>query len=510
MDGATIKPSELTAEQKALLTSPYGFGKHFLGLPITDSPQRRKIGECREGDEVFYEVFENDEQKRVLDDLDPHGAKVAARTCNGAGKTTILIPTAVFWAMTVFPRAKVVITSGVDRQVREQIFPALHAHKKRLPGWRFNDADIDAPNGSRCVGFTTRAGGHFEGWHGNKVELYDLFQHDGPLFIVVDEAKSVLQQIFEAIDRCTYQRLFLASSCGAAIGEFHDAFTKNARFYRQHQLPASLCPFADHGKNRELILRRGINDPLVRSKVFAEFMGSEDGALVRLEWLPRCNDSVLAFVDGPPRYFCDFARGGDENVLAEARGNRSRIVQAWRERDTMRACGEFIRLFRQLGLSPAQAAQCVRGDNGGLGAVVIDRMHELGWQIQRDDAGTTADDPERYVNHGAETWGEAASAIEKGQWILPNDEVLQGQMVTRRLKPRSDGRLQLESKEEMAKRGIGSPDRADAVFGAMRPPRDFQPKRFSAGNYDDRDLSLMEQMAELAGAPGYLPGAMAE
>ncbi len=299
---AVVSPAELSLQQKEFLASPYGFAKHFLQLPITDSAERRKVGECRDGEHLFYEIFENDGQKRVLDDMDPHGAKVAVRTCNGAGKTTVLIPAATFWFMACHPRAKVVITSGVDRQVREQLFPALHAHQRRLAGWRWNDADLLAPNGARCVGFTTRSGGHFEGWHGNKVELYDLLQHDGPLMIIVDEAKSVQPAIYDAVDRCTYQRLLMVSSCGAALGNFHAAFHQDARFWKRHQLPASLCPHADHDKNKELILRRGREDALVKSKVDAEFMGSVDGALIQLDWLSRCTEEAVAFLDGPPRY----------------------------------------------------------------------------------------------------------------------------------------------------------------------------------------------------------------
>lgn len=502
---ATIDPAALSPEQKRLLTSPYGFGKHYLGLPIYDAPVRRKVGECRDDKELYYEIFETDCQKRVLDDIDKDGAKVAARTCNGAGKTTTLIPTSAFWFMAVHPRAKVVITSGVDRQVREQIFPALHAHKPKLANWNFNDTSIDAPNGSHCVGFTTRDGGHFEGWHGNKNAFYDLLHHDGPLMIIVDEAKSVPQTIFDAIERCTFQRLLLASSCGAAQGAFFDAFHKSAAYFRGHQIAATECPHADHAKNLELIQRRGLQDPLVKSKVFAEFMGSEVGAVIRLEWLPRCTPRTIEHKPDVPRYFCDFAAGGDENVLAECCGNRTRIVDAWRERDTMRACGQFILQFRKLGLTPAAVAEQVTGDNGGGGHVMIDRLHELGWHIQRDNAGAAADQPEHYFNRSAETWFEAAKRIERGEIILPDDDQLTAQLVTRQSKPRSDGRLQLESKEDMRKRGIGSPDRADAILGAMRTPRNVRPVPFAGTT---RDLSFLadasaEQgrtISELAGA----------
>lgn len=504
----TVRPSELSLEQKAYLSSPYGFAKEFLQLPIMDRAERKKVGECRDADQLFYEIFENDAQKRVLDDLDPHNSKVAVRTCNGAGKTTVLIPAATFWFMSVHPRSKVVITSGVDRQVREQLFPALHVHQKRLAGWQWNDASLLAPNGSRCVGFTTRAGGHFEGWHGNKVELYDLLQNDGPLMIIVDEAKSVLQQIFDAIERCTYQRILLASSCGAALGAFHTAFHKDARFWKRHQLAASLCPHADHGKNKELILRRGRQDPLVKSKVDAEFMGAVDGALIQLEWIGRCNETAIAHQPGEPRYYLDFARGGDENVMAEAAGNRTRIVAAWRERDTMKACGEFIRLFRQLGLSPEQVAMRVRGDNHGLGAVMIDRFWELGWNVIRDNAGDGADNKEDYFNHGAETWGEGGKALEKGTWILPDDELLHAQLVSRKTKARSDGRIQLESKEDMAKRGVGSPDRADAILGAIRPLPATQPIQFAGTS--GRDFSLLEQMHRQTSENATMAGSQCE
>lgn len=508
MAGTTqIDARELTPEQKALLTSPYGFGRHYLQLPIMDKP-RAKVGQVAGIHGHYYDIFENDAQKLVLDDLDQHRAKVAARTCNGAGKTSILIVTAVYWFMTVFPRAKVVITSGVDRQVREQIFPALHAQKPRLAGWRLHDTSIDAPNGSHCVGFTTREGGYFEGWHGNANEFYDLLQHDGPLMIIVDEAKSVQPGIFDAVDRCTYQRLMLLSSCGPAQGRFHDAFTKEAAFYKTHQIPAGLCPYADHDKNRDLIDRRGLNDPLVKSKVFAEFMGSEAGSVISLEWVNRCRPDLVAFQDGDRSYFCDFAAGGDENVFAERRGNRVRVVAAWRDKDTMRACGEFIRLFRSVGLTQAQVAELVAGDNGGLGHVVIDRMHELGWHIRRDNGGEAAEDKETYVNRSAETWFEGARQIESGAVILEVDELTQSQLVCRHGKPASDGRMKLESKEDMAKRGIGSPDRADAILGAMRRPRNLTPVAFM-NNAEARDWSLLEQMTNTREA-GALAGALCE
>ena len=61
----------------------------------------------------------------------------------------------------------------------------------------------------------------------------------------------------------------------------------------------------------------------------------------------------------------------------------------------------------------------------------------------------------------------------------------------------------------MAKRGIGSPDRADAVLGAMRKPKSYAPQAFMHGG-TGRDFSLIEQLAEAAGHHHQLTGTACE
>lgn len=494
--------ADLTTEERALLASPYGFSKYFLGLPVMDKPSR-VIGTCSDGTTEFYQIRENDRQKQVLDAIEAPGSKVSARTANGAGKTTILIPGAVLWFMATHPRGKVVLTSGVERQVRAQLFPALHAHKQRLGGWKFNDADISAPNGSMAIGFSTNDGARFEGFHGNKNPFYDLAQHDGPLMIVADESKSIAQTIFDAIDRCTYQHLLLASSCGGSAGEFYRSHTSAARFYKTFQIAAEHCPYADHDKNRELIEKRGISDPFVRSKVFAEFMEGAEGSVIQAAWIDRARNNAPAHQPGPRRIFCDFAAGGDENAIAEKSGNRVRLVAAWREKDTMRACGQFIDHFRKMGVTQATCPELIAGDEGGLGKVVLDRLAEVGWQLQRVNNGAKADNAEHYRNHSAETWFEAANLFEKGQIILENcDDRTAAQLSQRLGFTPSDGKKYLESKEDMRERGLDSPDRADAIVGAMRQTRSMQAVPFAGRSSG----SLLEQMVEEQGL-ALIPGA---
>ena len=131
----------------------------------------------------------------------------------------------------------------------------------------------------------------------------------------------------------------------------------------------------------------------------------------------------------------------------------------------MHAVGRFIRHFQEQGLNAWQ----ICADEGGLGVVMCDALHEAGWPVRRVNNGSPASRADYYANKGAEIWFEGRTQIERRQIILPDDRELVAQLTARRGWPDSKGRLQLESKADLRARGIGSPDRADAVLGAMMP-----------------------------------------
>ena len=93
---------------------------------------------------------------------------------------------------------------------------------------------------------------------------------------------------------------------------------------------------------------------------------------------------------------------------------------------------------------------------------------------------------EHYANLAAEMWFEAAKKIAQREIILPNDDDLRAQMLDRKRVPHAKGKLAVESKSDMKRRGVGSPDRADAVFGAMMPVRQWKSVNIVEG-YRERE-----------------------
>ena len=407
--------------------------------------------------ELFLGLKAYEWQKRVLSDLNFKEARVAMKAANGSGKTSLVAASAVLWHMIRFPQSLTITTAGVWRQVEDQLWPNLRKYIANLgDGWRVTSNELEFSNGSRAIGFSTNDAGKFEGWH-----------RQGPtdnLLMIVDEAKTVPDSIYEAIARCQPSRLLVMSSPGGPSGAFYKAFTKEASFWKTHSVTAFDCPHIPQSWIDEQTEKWGIEHPLIRSMIYGEFMdlGSEN-LVIPYNTLQFCYQNPPQKRAGQRIAFCDFAAGGDENVLCIREGNEILPLKCWKERNTMDSVGRFIMEFKKSDLDPS----CIYADAGGLGIPMCDALAEAGWAVNRVNNGSKAYDDRHYGNRGAEMWYESARIIEKAEAILPEDDLLIEQLTTRLGKTNSKGKLMLESKDDMKSRGINSPDRGDAVVGAL-------------------------------------------
>src|SRR5580658_3477241 len=75
--------------------------------------------------------------------------RVSAVVCNGGGKSSVIISSAVLAFLYNWPRGKVMVTSGSYAQVEDAIWPAIEKYSW-LPffkNWRWNNVRIDTPEG---------------------------------------------------------------------------------------------------------------------------------------------------------------------------------------------------------------------------------------------------------------------------------------------------------------------------------------------------------------------------
>ena len=102
-------------------------------------------------------------------------------------------------------------------------------------------------------------------------------------------------------------------------------------------------------------------------------------------------------------------------------------------------------------------------DCTGIGSGVADRLIELGYPVQRVHFGSRAIREQDFKDRRAEMYGELREWLENAPCMLPDDDVLAGEISSPQYTYDSSRRLVLESKEKMKERGIKSPDRADSL-----------------------------------------------
>jgi len=171
---------------------------------------------------------------------------------------------------------------------------------------------------------------------------------------------------------------------------------------------------------------------------------------------------------GPLKIGVDPSRYGDDRTSIIRRRNRATFgLTSYAKRSTMEVAGIVHSIIRKE--KPAQVAI----DVGGLGAGVIDRLIELGHEdiVVAVNFGGTALDPEKYRNKRAEMWGEMRDWLNGDMPVMvPDTDSLHSDLCAPRYSFDSNTRLVLESKEQMRKRGVRSPDEGDALALTFAEP----------------------------------------
>jgi len=164
----------------------------------------------------------------------------------------------------------------------------------------------------------------------------------------------------------------------------------------------------------------------------------------------------------------DVARFGDDETVICLRRGRDASSVPWvtmRGADTMSVAARIVDMARE------HKPDVIFVDGGGVGGGVIDRLRMLRQPVIEVQFGSSADRSSdtkegavQYANKRAEMWGYMKDWLKGG--AIPNDPDLASELCAveygySMLKGRDA--IQLERKQDMKKRGLASPDKADAL-----------------------------------------------
>ncbi len=136
-------------------------------------------------------------------------------------------------------------------------------------------------------------------------------------------------------------------------------------------------------------------------------------------------------------------------------------LRSYHSLDTMKLVGHIVAAIDQW--KPDQVVV----DEVGIGAGVVDRLKEQGYSVRGVNVGSAAQEHEHFANLRAESYWNLRQLLLDGSVALPKDNELVVQLAALKYSFNSQGKVLIESKDDMRRRGVPSPDKADALMLAF-------------------------------------------
>ena len=149
----------------------------------------------------------------------------------------------------------------------------------------------------------------------------------------------------------------------------------------------------------------------------------------------------------------------DATAIIRRKGRHVYKLETHHNLNTMETVGAIRRIIDK----EAPTKVCI--DCIGIGAGIVDRLKEIGYDcVEGVNVARSANNKDKFRNLRAELWHDMREWLAQDAAIqIPDSDVLLGDLTSLGYKFDSSGRLQIESKDELRKRGMKSPDTADAL-----------------------------------------------
>ena len=387
--------------------------------------------------------------------------RVAIRSGHGIGKTAFLSWLILWWVLTRSP-SRIACTANTASQLSDILWAEVAKWHRRMPEGlkeliEVTSAKVELTGqDSFAVARTARR---------ETPEALQGFHSPNMLFLV-DEASGVDDIIFEVGEGAMSTegaKTVMTGNPTRTSGYFYEAFNKMKDSFFTMKVASQDSSQVGSKFIEDMKTKYGEDSNIFRVRVLGEWPEADDDVVIPLHLLQAAaeRDQVPAETT-PVVWGLDVARfGTDKSALCKRKGNVvTEPIKSWRNKDLMEMCGIILNEYETTTWSDRPVEILV--DSIGLGAGVVDRLTELDLPVRGINVAESASMGERYGRLRDELWFLGKEWFEARDCTIPNQEELIDDLSKPRFSFLSNGKLKVEGKDEMKRRGLNSPDLADA------------------------------------------------
>lgn len=411
--------------------------------------------------------------------------KVAVAGCTGIGKDYVSA-CAILWFLVVHPYCKIICTAVSENTLRDNIWAQLSELIRKSPLLqmllKFTATKISVVGAESEWFCVARVAAKNPGKAGGVAQSEGLAgKYADDTLAVIDEASGVADSHFDALEGSSNtprRKMLVIGNPLHRTGRFAQYFL-DPRYKGKWWTSNVGYDQSSRTSNPEAkairlawIEQYGINSAYVQAKVFGQFpsSSSEDTVFNEQEVIAATEREMPDNKLLKLRIGIDLARfGSDESVFIPRRGNKMLDLVAKSHLTGPQAVEVAISIASEWtpgGVDPKSVTEFVV-DETGIGVGLVDPLRELGWSVTGVHAGTRSTMPEEYYNLISELYMEDGKHAIK-VCSIKKDELLISQLLQRQYEFfQSSKQRRLVPKDVLRKKGLGSPDRADAFILAF-------------------------------------------
>jgi hypothetical protein len=388
--------------------------------------------------------------------------KISIRSGHGVGKSTTASWAMLWFLLTRYP-VKVVVTAPTSAQLYDALFAELKRWVKELPQPVQDLLDVKQER----IELKASATEAFISARTSRAEQPEALQgvHSDNVMLVADEASGVPEAVFEAAAGSMSGHNALTILLGNPVrssGFFFDTHNRLKDEWWTRRVSCIDSTRVSKEYVDDMKSRYGEESNAFRIRVLGDFPRSDDDTIIPMDLLESAKHrDTRAYEDAPIVWGLDVARfGSDSSVLCKRQSNVVHTLERWRNLDLMQLTGAVVAQYEACDHKSRPTEILV--DSIGLGAGVVDRLRELNLPARGINVSESPAMGGTYLNLRAELWHKAKAWLEKRDCKIPNNEDLIGELATVRYTFTSNGKIKIESKDDIRRRGLKSPDMADA------------------------------------------------
>ena len=395
--------------------------------------------------------------------------RLSIRSGHGVGKSAFLSWVTLFWLSTRSgDGCKIALTAPTAHQLSDVLFGEISRWYRKMPEWYIYQLSLKSDR-VEVVGKESECFAVARTSRRENPEALQGFHSENMLFII-DEASGVDEKVFETAQGSMSSpgaKTIMTGNPTRTQGFFYDSFHGDRDRWHTMKVSCSDSKNVDPAFVQEMKDKYGLESSVYRVRVEGEFDTEQGDTVIPLSIIEDAIErQVEANPNSPVVWGLDCARmGGDRTALCKRKGNiLLEPITWWAGKDLMQTCGLIVAEYKRLENFPEELPEEICVDSIGIGAGVCDRLAELGLPVRGVCvAERPSTDGKTYNRLRDELWFRARAWFEQRDCRIPAacDELV-AELSLPTYHFTSLGKMQVESKDNMKKRGVRSPDFADA------------------------------------------------